>query len=40
MCACEIGFTCDQCADTPLDDWYLENEREPPPEVFAKASDG
>jgi len=28
MCACEPGFTCGQCLDTPLDDRYPEDERE------------
>ena len=26
MCACEPGFTCGKCLDTPLDDRYEEND--------------
>jgi hypothetical protein len=29
MCACEPSFVCVACRDTPTDDSYPENEREP-----------
>ena len=39
MCACEPGFTCDQCRDAPLDPFYFWDEPDPPHEVFAETSD-
>jgi hypothetical protein len=29
MCACDVGFVCSQCAGTPFDPRYLEDEYEP-----------
>ena len=29
MCSCEPGFTCRQCAGTPFDPYYFEDD--PPP---------
>lgn len=29
MCACDVGFTCRQCAGTPFDPRYIEDAHEP-----------
>lgn len=29
VCACDVGFVCSQCAGTPFDPRYLEDEYEP-----------